>query len=695
MTIEAGALSLRITEQGGAQVEQRLTNIDTKATALGSKTVQIRMTAPGIERLDNQLEQLGKQAQLYSQGATFASTRADSLRELGAVEKDLRGIIASGITPLEQRIKAEQTLASLAAKQPTVLGSLQTALGRTFAAYMTFGAVTSLYDALSSASDRAEVAQMKLNASAKLTGTSLSTVTAISEQAQSKFSIGSAAASELAGGFVRLSSRAGDVAKTGGLMTAWMDLAAANGLTLDQGMQALSTTLAGQDEGLNRLGLANPSQIWAKWADAVGAHNGQLNEQQKWLAIVNEVMAQGETVRGSYAQFLDTTPGKQQQLNAELERTAAAFGQSIAPARIWAYEVGTAILTVIRRLHEMKDTPAFQTVMDFFSGNIGRGVARMMAPENDHVVPGSLQFQQTTGLLKPPPKTAPKTMTAAERKAAVEAAEEARIQRLLDRTNVGAPGVTDIIGRNSAAVTIGQTGSLVGVDRNGKMKGEKPFGIADVVDKELDALMEKMKAKKKMVEDIATDVAFAIGDAFSSAFSSAFKGEDNFFAAFGKALLSSLGNILMSIGTSMIAYGAILTPLLGIPGPFQVLGMGAAASAAAGIALVALGAGMGALGAGGNGGKGGGGAGGKGATAPKPEDNTFALQFDPDRKLRGAGRAVVPAARSIDNIPMPEGRPMVVIGAINSLSPDDAKWQRAVAETYQNARERGLIRKTG
>jgi hypothetical protein len=144
----------------------------------------------------------------------------------------------------------------------------------------------------------------------------------------------------------------------------------------------------------------------------------------------------------------------------------------------------------------------------------------------------------------------------------------------------------------------------------------------------------------------------------------------------------------MQIGSSMIVYGALMTPLAGIPGPWQALGLGAMASLAAGVGLMALGAGMGAIG-----GKGGKSAGGGGSdTAPQqPRDDQWSVAFDPDRKLRKSS-AVAPSSRALGSGPMPEARPVVNIGVINSLHPDKADWQRSVAETYNNARRRGLIR---
>jgi hypothetical protein len=219
-------------------------------------------------------------------------------------------------------------------------------------------------------------------------------------------------------------------------------------------------------------------------------------------------------------------------------------------------------------------------------------------------------------------------------------------------------------------------------------------GIAATVGKQLEAVGEVISEKKQMLMGLMGDVAGSIGNAFGDAFTAAFSGDKNFFAAFGESLLSSLGNILMQLGGQMIAYGAIIAPLASLLSftPFGGLGMGAGASIAAGVAITALGAAMGAVGGGGS--KGGGGGGSAGGAA-KSEPNEFAVAFDPDNKLRKSGPSVMPRASSIDGSAMPDAKPVVNIGVINSLHPDNAAWQRSLADTYSRATSRGLIKKTG
>jgi hypothetical protein len=387
-------------------------------------------------------------------------------------------------------------------------------------------------------------------------------------------------------------------------------------------------------------------------------------------------------VQGEYGRSLETTAGKQQVFNAALEATAAAFGKSIAPAREWAYEVGTAVLSVLRAFMSVDDTlsglPQKFKLLGLMVTNPGGFAAEVMKLNSPSTF--TRQGPPIAGMGSPKAK-APAAPTAEQKAAAKEAQETIAKALALDLDQMP---LTDGIPDNERA-KFDPSKPTVGVGKDGKMKG-----IAAAVGKQLDAVAEVVNEKKEMLKGLITDAGMIVGSAFGDAFTAAFSGEGNFFEEFGKSLLSGLGNIIMQLGTQMIAYAAIITPLTGVLGPFGAIAGGGPMTLAAGVALTALGAAMGA--AGGKGGKSGGSAGG-GGRAAKEEPNEFAVAFDPDRKLRKATGSVVQGrSRGLGSGPLPEGRPVVNIGTINSLHPDNAQWQRALADTYTNARNRGLVR---
>jgi hypothetical protein len=290
VTIEAGVLSLQITETGADQVLSKLGQIDAKARALGNATRNVVFNAPSMTGVSGQLAVVGAQMQQVTRatanlGAATAATGAAAVQSRRA-HADLGNAVAGNALIFARGAQSKQN----AAKQAGILSGQ---LGSLVRSYLGFSAAVAVYDKVTGASDRQETAQRKLSATARLTGQSLATITAISQNAQNKFAISGSAAADLTQNFVKLASRSGNVAQTGQLMTAWMDLAAAQGLSLSDVLTGVNSTLMGQDEGLNRIGLQNPSNIWKQWADAAGTTVAKMTDQEKWQAIVNAVTAEG------------------------------------------------------------------------------------------------------------------------------------------------------------------------------------------------------------------------------------------------------------------------------------------------------------------------------------------------------------------------------------------------------------------
>lgn len=674
MTIEAGALALRISEIGADQVLAKLGAIDAKAKALGGAVQNVKFNVPNATGVSGQLQQIGMGFTQVGNAATAAAPAVDKHTD--------------------------------AQKRSATAGKdLAAQLGQQVLGYYSINQVVStairIFDEFNEAADRQANAQRRLGATAAFTGASLADVKAINAQAQLQFRLSTADSANLTAAFARLAFMSGNVGQTGKLMTAWMDLAAAQGLTLDQVMTGVNSTISGQDEGLNRLGLMDPSGIWKKWADALGTTVGKMTDQQKFQAIINEVTAQGGKVTGEYAKYLETAQGAQQAFNSSLEQFNAHVGEAGFGVRAWAYSIGSTLVTAFVDADKWLDRMAEKTsnwIALFLTGKPRiTGV-----PAKDHVAGLELsqnvdaaalraQLDAAAGITKPPPK-----LTAADKAAARE--RQAIIERALaiDLGNMPlTSGIPDNERAAMMAAMLARTTPTVGVDKSGKMKGVKAFGLADVVDKEFDALAKKLQEKKEFIQGLVTEAGMVVGSAFGDAFTAAFQSGGNFFEAFGKSLLSGLGNIIMQLGEQMIAYAAIITPLTGVLGPFAAIAGGGPMTLAAGIALTALGAAMGAAGSRGSKGGGGGSAGRAGPPAAEAP-NEWEVAFDPDRKLRKRqGPAVIPSARSIDSTPMPDARPVVSIGALYALSPDDPRWQRELASTYMAARDRGLIRKTG
>jgi hypothetical protein len=222
VTIEAGVLSLKITETGADQVLSKLGLIDAKARALGKATQGVQFNTASATGVNGQLGQMSLNLTRVGQAANAATPA------------------------VQQHARAQQQMGAQMAVAERSTNSLTSAIGRHLLVYLSFSTASRVYDAVTGASDRQEAAQRKLAATARLTGQSLGMITAISANAQSKFAISSSAAADLTQNFVKLAGRTGNVAQTGQLMTAWMDLAAAQGLSLSDVLTGRTQATSGR-----------------------------------------------------------------------------------------------------------------------------------------------------------------------------------------------------------------------------------------------------------------------------------------------------------------------------------------------------------------------------------------------------------------------------------------------------------------
>lgn len=184
--------------------------------------------------------------------------------------------------------------------------------------------------------DQYESALRKLGGTAKLAGVDFDTLAASAAATKAEFELSDPLANDLIGTMTRLAAQAGDTAQAGTALTAWMDLAAAAGLDAQSALEALEVTFRGQDEGLNKLGLANPAEIYKKW----GAGADDASKRQ---AILNEIVAEGSKATGEYTRFLESNQGAAQKSAVEIDNYRKRIGESLQPIR----EIGRVLREVL------------------------------------------------------------------------------------------------------------------------------------------------------------------------------------------------------------------------------------------------------------------------------------------------------------------------------------------------------------
>lgn len=117
---------------------------------------------------------------------------------------------------------------------------------------------------------------------------------------------------------LRLSARSGSKTDPNKLLGGFADLGSAFGIDPKDLQTLIGTILSGQDEGLNRLGIADPGQLYKAYAKELGKTVEQLTQMEKVQAAVNAVMDKAATFAGAASDRMNSLEGR-------VAKTAAAW----------------------------------------------------------------------------------------------------------------------------------------------------------------------------------------------------------------------------------------------------------------------------------------------------------------------------------------------------------------------------------
>ena len=212
---------------------------------------------------------------------------------------------------------------------------------RGVAAAVQFGAASVQASAAASDSNR------QLEFSATQAGLSYTRAAAAAEDFGKRVGASNTEAARTFSDLIRLADRAGRPQDIELIGRRFADLAAARGLKGAELSNLIGTILSGQDEGLNRLGLPDPSKLYAQYAASIGKTAESLTEMEKAQAALNGVMAKGAEAEGEAEKRLRSTAG-------QLDTTAAAYENLKT-------QVGDAITTSVE----------FRNLLDTISAALG------------------------------------------------------------------------------------------------------------------------------------------------------------------------------------------------------------------------------------------------------------------------------------------------------------------------------------
>jgi hypothetical protein len=515
---------------------------------------------------------------------------------------------------------ADKTRFSFAAAKQEMGSLVLGNLGWAALAAATVKAVAAAVDA----ADRYDVSVRRLAAASKLTGIDLGVLEANARRLGKELGISSVDARTFTGEIGKFAQAAGTTANVDKFQAALLDLAAAQGVSTERLVEGLPM-LAEQDELLNRLGLANPSSIYEKYAASVGKTAARLTDAEKRQSIMNEVIAKGSLLTGEAARASESSAGNQARAIARIQDALGQFSSTIAPVRKLFFEflagaVDYATVLADKLIRVAKSMAVVVNAQMTYGQKFDAIAGIWNAPAAAASAPGATGGLDGATFTKLPTTGGGGSGGSGrtrERKKSDDEILSEEIQRILDerglterraafdrlRDNRTAPrggGVSSAVDAQARKALFGPMGQPGDLDID-------TIGITAEVDKAVAAL-NTLDARLK-------SVALTMGDTVGPVFADAFDAMVSGSASFGEAML---GAMRRAVAGSAMAKGREATidalraagqGFLGDPRGFAAAGKFAAA--AAGYYGLAA-----ALGGGGGNRSTGGGAGGGGALSP-------------------------------------------------------------------------------
>lgn len=168
-------------------------------------------------------------------------------------------------------------------------------------------------------------AQRLLAASATEAGLAQGTLAQKNREFAESVGLSTRAAAETTAQITRLATNTGNVQQLDRLLKAFADLGAARGIAGNDLNSLIGTILSGQDEGLNRLGIADPGQLYRAYAEGVGKTVEQLTQAEKVQAAVNAVLEKSAIFTGAAEARMNSLEGQAAKSTAAWENFTDAL----------------------------------------------------------------------------------------------------------------------------------------------------------------------------------------------------------------------------------------------------------------------------------------------------------------------------------------------------------------------------------
>jgi hypothetical protein len=690
MAVDLFSLRMNLEVGGAAQAKSALQEIN----AIGQRTAQAMKGVSNDARLATSAFLTGKASLTdFRTALSVAGEQATNLQGRFRGLATVAGGVFRGI--------GDVIAAPFRAAGNAISGFLSTTLGKLVA----FTALVQGYRSVTQAADDFTRSQLRLQGASRFANVPLELTSKWAAQIKQEFKTSTPVANDIAGVFLRMGARAGDMNAAAKSMRDFLNVGASMGLSASETIFRVEQAVRGLDEGTDVLFQKNPSQIYKRYATDVLHVSRALTSAEMAQALMNEAMITAARDPGAYQRFLDQLLGKQAQFNAKVLDAKVAFGTALGPLRLFAYELGTNLINAMSSAW-VGLTQGWGTlkslfgdalpgivklgagkvllVLADFAGSVTGLFARMGISLGTGIVAGlgeagarlvqagrgnldTFNKQRTsvnaamdaaagggTGADMSPitfPDVESSGGTAGG--APSEASQKKELARLLRM--IGGGTFAKAAGSLSGNFGLPQQRGRLGIGGALEGRGTGAEQIETVWDKIEAEAQGRRDQLASQFRNIGTSLAGILSGSMEAAFSSKHP-----LKAFGKAVLAGLGSVFTQMGQAMILASPLFTALnAAMSNPFTsgpaLLGIG--------IAMVALGATLGGIARGGSGG-------GKGGKTPDL-DKTTHITLTAD----GLGGRNAPAK-------MVDGMPTLLV--------DSPRGQRVLATSAKGAARRNI-----
>lgn len=201
--------------------------------------------------------------------------------------------------------------------------------GLAFGATAAVGLTVKVFKDSTEAAFEAERANRKLSASATEAGLAYGVLAEKNKEFANSAGLSVTAATNITAKIAQLATFSGKPENIDKLQKSFLDLSAAKGINSGQIDDLIGTILSGQDEGLNRLGISDPGQLYKAYAKEVGKTADQLSQFEKVQAASNAVMEKAAIFAGANSDKMQSLSGQAEKASANLDNLYTNLGQGL------------------------------------------------------------------------------------------------------------------------------------------------------------------------------------------------------------------------------------------------------------------------------------------------------------------------------------------------------------------------------